>query len=647
MSAQRTFNVAISDSVRGPMRPISANWSILAAQLSRVRVGSKEGAGWVAADIPAGPRLASNVLATSLLVFDIDNKEKIVCLGDLELAIEQQSLRALIHSTHSHTAVHPRYRVVIDITKSINPRDHKSLLKYVAQLLGLDMDPACSDLARYFYLPRCSESAIENYEYLSINGDALDVGASLKAMNKVDRNLGLITDRTVNVLAGWEESDANIEKVKNLLNECDPDCSYEIWRDLVWSVCWLQWDVGESLLIQWSSRAKQWVELGEPQKKLARLVSDYDPSSTISIGTLIHRAQVDSGKELPSLFSAKAVNSVINKNAPRFTILGREELRQLPPMEWIIDDVLPSKGLAAIYGPPGAGKTFLALDLAISISEGCKTWFEHRVKRRDVCYLALEGGAGIGKRIEAWELENNKGADSIKTVLNPFDIKNAEDVTQLLGCIGPALASGSVIFIDTLNQASPGSDENSSVDMGLAIAAAKRIAVEVNGLVVFIHHSGKSSDKGLRGHSSLNAAMDLTIEVTKMDRLFKWKTTKVKDGDDGLVKHFDLAIHNVSQTNLTKQETSCAVRTLHNPIVPKRVLTGKNQVTVYDCLSAVLENTQSIGLDTAVSLAKKELKAFGAERRAKDVIESLVVKKFFVMEGGLISLPNMPPPTPL
>jgi hypothetical protein len=36
--------------------------------------------------------------------------------------------------------------------------------------------------------------------------------------------------------------------------------------------------------------------------------------------------------------------------------------------------ILPSEGLAAMYGPSGSGKSFLAFDLGVSITEG-SDWF--------------------------------------------------------------------------------------------------------------------------------------------------------------------------------------------------------------------------------------------------------------------------------
>ena len=70
---------------------------------------------------------------------------------------------------------------------------------------------------------------------------------------------------------------------------------------------------------------------------------------------------------------------------------------------------------------------------------------------------------------------------------------------------------GAVVFLDTLNRAAPTADENSSKDMGEILSAAKLLQSLINGLVVLVHHTGKDATKGLRGHSSLFAALDAAV----------------------------------------------------------------------------------------------------------------------------------------
>lgn len=59
-----------------------------------------------------------------------------------------------------------------------------------------------------------------------------------------------------------------------------------------------------------------------------------------------------------------------------------------PPISWIVPDMLPP-GLTFISGKPKAGKSWLALQLALSVSTGGKM-FNRDVEKGRVLYLALE-----------------------------------------------------------------------------------------------------------------------------------------------------------------------------------------------------------------------------------------------------------------
>ena len=100
-----------------------------------------------------------------------------------------------------------------------------------------------------------------------------------------------------------------------------------------------------------------------------------------------------------------------------------------------------------------------------------------------------------------------------------------------------ALTAGSVVFLDTLNAATSGLDENSSRDMGEILEAAKTLQRLTGGLVVLVHHSGKDASKGLRGHSSLLAALDAVIEVGRNGDARYWRMSKSKESEDGKRRH--------------------------------------------------------------------------------------------------------------
>ncbi|WP_323012524.1 AAA family ATPase [Castellaniella sp.] len=225
---------------------------------------------------------------------------------------------------------------------------------------------------------------------------------------------------------------------------------------------------------------------------------------------------------------------------PRFKLLNRDELRSLPDLEWRIDNVLPMTGIGLVIGQSGAGKSFVTLDLLARVSLGLP-WFDHGTRPCKTVYVGLEGRAGIKRRIEAWERQNNAQVpDGFAVVLDTLKLTEQQDVHDLARAILNAGGDGGLIVIDTLAQASPGIDENSSADMGVLIEALQRLQAITGGLVLAVHHMGKDTTRGARGHSSLYASCDVVLAVTTGPQ---GRSVNTETGDGGKSKDAEPVSH--------------------------------------------------------------------------------------------------------
>lgn len=281
--------------------------------------------------------------------------------------------------------------------------------------------------------------------------------------------------------------------------------------------------------------------------------------------------------------------------ARRYHLASAEDLAKLPPMRWLVRGVLPAQGLAAVYGLPGSGKTFLALDLAAAVAEGSR-WFGFTTKQAPVVYLGLEGESGLSQRVQAWSRHHHRALPAALrfVVAQPFDLLQPDDLAELAQAITTSCGSGAMVAIDTLNRASPGADENDSQDMGRIIAAAKRLQVLVAGLVLLVHHAGKDTTRGMRGHSSLLAAIDAAIEVNRQGATRDWRIAKAKDAADAEALGFELEAVTLGLDDDQLPITSCVVvpaeRTAQAPI---RAPQGGNQRIVFDALVELIEREGS------------------------------------------------------
>ena len=220
----------------------------------------------------------------------------------------------------------------------------------------------------------------------------------------------------------------------------------------------------------------------------------------------------------------------------RFKPRTAAELEAMPMQRYRIKGVFPAEGLAAVYGPSGSAKSFLCTAAAAAIAEG-SPFFDHATTRASVLYVALEGEGGYRGRVIAWQRHHGRTIPAeVRFLLDPFRLTEPQDVSDLAAICPP----GVVIFIDTLNRAAPGTDENSSKDMGAIIEGAKTLQRLTAGLVVLVAHTGKDTTKGLRGHSSLIAALDAAIFVDRNGVARTWRVEKAKDGEDGQEHGFHL-----------------------------------------------------------------------------------------------------------
>ncbi|AOJ38489.1 helicase [Burkholderia lata] len=241
-----------------------------------------------------------------------------------------------------------------------------------------------------------------------------------------------------------------------------------------------------------------------------------------------------------------------------YRLRSADDLMNAPLQQWLVRDVIPAGGTASVYGPSGSGKSFLVLDLCAAIAEG-SDWFGRRVASTRVVYVALEGEAGLSKRAKAWSAHNHRPLpEGLHFVTQPFDVRNLSDVSDLLEAVQAGGGAG-LLVIDTLNRAAPGADENSSKDMGEIIAKLKILQDSIGGAVLVVHHTGKDAAKGLRGHSSLFAALDAALEVTRIDGRREWTVAKSKDDADGERYAFALRVVDLGEDEDGEPVTSCVI----------------------------------------------------------------------------------------
>jgi len=215
----------------------------------------------------------------------------------------------------------------------------------------------------------------------------------------------------------------------------------------------------------------------------------------------------------------------------RFPVFTEDQLMALPPPEWLVDDVLGRETQAFLFGPPGEGKSFVALDVALSVASG-REWHGHEVRKGRVLYVVAEGGRGIQERVKAWKQRHNiEKVEKAFYMLEAPNLHKEKDCKDFFNDIDELLPLNFII-LDTFARTFVGGDENSAQDVGEWVAAATTLQQKARATVLAVHHSGKEQKKGARGSSALNGAADTMIAVKKDKDTVTLTCDKQKDAKE-------------------------------------------------------------------------------------------------------------------
>lgn len=200
---------------------------------------------------------------------------------------------------------------------------------------------------------------------------------------------------------------------------------------------------------------------------------------------------------------------------------GEEDNPDATP-RWLIKGLFPETGTGLLSGQWGSGKTFVALDLGVSIILG--EAFANQICKRPggVLYIAAEGGSQIPIRARAILKEKHplhRGPPALGWLdyCPPF-VPNAGRI----GLVQVAQAVGEwmhekfgkplvLIIVDTLAAAFNWKDEISSAEGQQAMNVLSDASRVTGAFVLAVDHFGKVVETGTRGTSAKEAAADAVI----------------------------------------------------------------------------------------------------------------------------------------
>lgn len=190
---------------------------------------------------------------------------------------------------------------------------------------------------------------------------------------------------------------------------------------------------------------------------------------------------------------------------------------------WLIDQLWGASSVGVIGGAPKCSKTWLALDMALSVATGTAFLNRYDVPEPGpvLVYLAEDALTVVRERVDGMARQRGLNLDAVDVyVITAPTLRLDRDPhrTQLLETarrIRPRL-----LLLDPLVRLH-GIDENNAGEVAQLLAYFRSLQREMNCSVVLVHHTrknaagGAAAGQGLRGSSDIHAFGDSNLYLRR------------------------------------------------------------------------------------------------------------------------------------
>lgn len=185
--------------------------------------------------------------------------------------------------------------------------------------------------------------------------------------------------------------------------------------------------------------------------------------------------------------------------------------------EWLVRPILRRNTIGTLFGESGCRKTWLAIDLALSVATGTDFLGKFKVKQGRVFYVISEGADDFEDRAVGWAKTRKVSLPSIDQLAyypGAYDFNDDNAVQTCLGHIDERLGGADLIVLDTLAKNFNG-DADKNADMGRFLNQMERLREETNAAVLVLHHTGWGNTDRERGGRAIRDNVDTSILVEK------------------------------------------------------------------------------------------------------------------------------------
>jgi hypothetical protein len=348
----------------------------------------------------------------------------------------------------------------------------------------------------------------------------------------------------------WRAGDCDEERIADALRSIPAD-DRDIWLQVGMALNAELGDRGRSLWDNWSASCQEKYR-DRDQERTWRSFR----RNGVGIGTLFHHAQRNGWSP------ARRDNfTTQNTEAPQQPVSNDRDEISLPPgficdgaapiapRPKLIDGVLSTTGLVFLGGQGSAGKSFIAVGMAVALATG-QPFFGRTVNERvGTLIIAAEGREDMQARIEAAKKHAHVEGDLPIVWMPVPDFGDAllKDLDRVNAWMQAKhnIRLG-MITLDTVSASFNLKEEDNNAEAAKVCKVLRRLGDHINGVMLPVHHFGKDKERGLRGASAWGFNADMAIAVnadiapdgTVSNRSLA--VTKDRGGVQGPVSAFEL-----------------------------------------------------------------------------------------------------------
>lgn len=195
--------------------------------------------------------------------------------------------------------------------------------------------------------------------------------------------------------------------------------------------------------------------------------------------------------------------------------------KEFQPIQWVVEGLLP-QGLALVASPPKFGKSWLVLDLCLSVSAG-QRFLDMPTHKCDCLYLALEDSQRRLQDRMNKVLQGERAPDGFAFATTARDLGSG--LLEQLGAYADTHPACGLMVIDTLQKVrrTTGRSANAYESDYKDIGELQKFAIERNLCVVLVHHLRKMKDETdpfarISGTNGILGAADSALVMTRERR---------------------------------------------------------------------------------------------------------------------------------